>query len=282
MTEHTPALRPKPHLTITPAGSNGGYWGDLWRFRELLGFLVWRDLLVRYKQTVIGVVWTVARPLATIVAFTMVFGKLANLPSSGVPYPLLVLTGVLPWQFFSQAFSDCGNSLVANAHVISKVYFPRLIVPISTILVCLSDHLILCGFLSLVLVWFAHLPGWQIIFLPAMIILTALTAAGFGFIAASISARYRDVRHLIPFALQLGVFISPVAYATSIVPAKWLPLFALNPVVGLVDGYRWCILGTTDLIYPPSILITVAFAAATLVLGIRLFRRLEATFADVI
>ena len=170
----------------------------------------------------------------------MVFGKLANLPSSGVPYPLLVLTGVLPWQFFSQAFSDRGNSLVANAHVIGGFFpaahradFDNPGVPQRSF-----DPVRLP---ALVLVWFAHLPGWQIIFLPAMIVLTALTAAGFGFIAASISARYRDVRHLIPFALQLGVFISPVAYATSIVPVKWLPLFALNPVVGLVDGYRWCI-----------------------------------------
>ncbi len=282
MTEHTPALRPKPHLTITPAGSNGGYWGDLWRFRELLGFLVWRDLLVRYKQTVIGVVWTVARPLATIVAFTMVFGKLANLPSSGVPYPLLVLTGVLPWQFFSQAFSDCGNSLVANAHVISKVYFPRLIVPISTILVCLSDHLILCGFLSLVLVWFAHSTR-----------LADHLLAGDDRLDRTHGGRLRLHRGIDQCAVSRRAPSDPVRIAA------WRLHFAgrlrhidracqmaaavcVQPRRGLVDGYRWCILGTTDLIYPPSILITVAFAAATLVLGIRLFRRLEATFADVI
>ena len=257
------------------------YWLDVWRHRELIGFLAWRDLLVRYKQTVIGIAWTVLKPLATLLVYTVVFGQIARLPSSGLPYVLVVLTGLLPWQLFSIVFTSASECLIANAHLVAKVYFPRIIIPLSSIIVCIVDHLVSLVLVVVLLAWYGIVPGWQILLLPLITVLAALTALGVGLIAASLNAHYRDFRQLIPLALQLGVFASPVGYATGILPPKWQLLYSLNPVVGIIDSFRWCILNRTDLIFPPSVLVTIAFAVASLLYGVRIFRRYEDTFADV-
>ncbi len=271
----------KPITIITPSSQSDHYWGDVWRHRELIAFLAWRDLLVRYKQTVVGIAWTVLKPLATILVYTFVFGYIAQLPSHGVPYVLLVLTGLLPWQLFSVVFAVTSESLMSNAHLVSKVYFPRIIIPISSIAVCIVDHLVSFALIGILLVWYGVMPGLQIVLLPLVTVLAALTALGVGLIAASLNTHFRDFRQLIPLMLQLGVFVSPVAYATGILSPKWQMLFALNPVVGIIDAFRWCILGRSEMIFAPSVLVSIVFTAFTLLFGIRLFRRLEDTFADV-
>lgn len=271
----------KPITIITPSSQSDHYWGDVWRHRELIAFLAWRDLLVRYKQTVVGIAWTVLKPLTTILVYTFVFGYIAQLPSHGVPYVLLVLTGLLPWQLFSVVFAVTSESLMSNAHLVSKVYFPRIIIPISSIAVCIVDHLVSFALIGILLVWYGVMPGLQIVLLPLVTVLAALTALGVGLIAASLNTHFRDFRQLIPLMLQLGVFVSPVAYATGILSPKWQMLFALNPVVGIIDAFRWCILGRSEMIFAPSVLVSIVFTAFTLLFGIRLFRRLEDTFADV-
>jgi lipopolysaccharide transport system permease protein len=271
----------KQTTIITPGSGSGTYWQDVWRHRELIAFLAWRDLLVRYKQTVIGIAWTILKPLATMLVYTFVFGRIAQLPSHGVPYTLLVLTGLLPWQLFSIVFSVSSESLIANAHLVSKVYFPRIIIPFSSIAVCIIDHLISFVLIFAMMAWYGVPLGPQILLLPFVTVLAALTALGIGLIAAALNAHYRDFRQLIPILLQLGVFVCPVGYATSLLPEKWQFIYALNPVVGIIDAFRWCILGKTELIFPPSILVTIVFTVVTLFYGIRVFRRLESTFADV-
>ena len=271
----------KPTTLITPSSHSENYWRDVWQHRELIGFLAWRDLLVRYKQTVVGIAWTVLKPFATLLVYTFVFGIIAQLPSSGVPYVLIVLTGLLPWQLFSIVFSVVSESLVANAHLVSKVYFPRMIIPLSSIAVCIVDHLVSFVLIVALLAWYGIMPGLQIVLLPLVTMLAALTALGIGLIAGALNVRYRDLRQVIPLLLQLGAFLSPVGYATGILPPLWQLVYALNPVVGIIDAFRWCILGKTELIWPPSILVTIAFAIATLLYGVRIFRRYEDTFADV-
>jgi lipopolysaccharide transport system permease protein len=271
----------KPTIIITPNSHSQHYWLDVWRHRELVAFLAWRDLLVRYKQTVVGVAWTVLRPLATILVYTFVFGQIAQLPSNGVPYVLIVLTGLLPWQLFSVVFTVTSESLIANGHLVAKVYFPRIIIPLSSIWVCIVDHLVSFVLVGVMLAWYSVIPGWQILLLPLVTVLAAVTALGVGLIAAALNTHFRDFRQLIPLMLQLGVFVSPVGYATGILTPKWQLLYALNPVVGIIDAFRWCILDKPELIYPPSILITIVFAAVTLYYGLRIFRRYEDTFADV-
>ncbi len=271
---------PKHVTLITPDSREETYWGDLWRERELLYFLAWRDLLVRYKQTLIGVAWTVLRPLATILVYTVVFGILAQLPSHGVPYTLIVLTGLLPWQLFSLVLIVSSESLLANAQLVQKIYFPRMIIPLSSIVVCIVDHLVAFLLVFLLMAWFGVWPGPQFVLLPFVTLLAAGCAFGLGLVAAALNARYRDLRQLIPIALQIGVFICPVAYATSLISPKWQWLYALNPMVGVIDAFRWCILGKTEMIYAPSILVSVVFAAASLFVGVKVFRRNEATFSD--
>jgi lipopolysaccharide transport system permease protein len=257
------------------------YWVDFWRHRELVLFLAWRDLVVRYKQTVVGVAWTVVKPVASLIIYTFIFGRVAQLPSQGVPYVLLVLAGLMPWMLFSTIFSTVSESLIANAHLVSKVYFPRLIIPVSSIAISVVDHLVAFVLLAILMLWYGLIPGWQMIFLPFVILLAATAALGVGLIIAVFNAQFRDFRQLIPFALQLGVFISPVGYATSVIPAKWQLLFSLNPIVGVIDAFRWCVFGKVDLIYPPSILITIVFAAVMMVVGTDVFRRYESDIADV-
>lgn len=274
-------LETKPITIITSRFASETYWLDFWRHRELILFLAWRDLVARYKQTIVGVAWTILKPLASLVVYTFIFGGVAGLPSHGIPYILLVLTGLMPWQLFSTVFTAASESLVANAHLVSKVYFPRLIIPVSSVAISVIDHLVAFALMGLLMLWYGVIPGWQIVLLPFVMLLAVLASLGIGLIIAVLNAQFRDFRQLIPFAMQLGVFVSPVGYATSILPEKWRILYAFNPVVGIIDSFRWCILGERELIYPPSILFTLVFAAVTMVIGINTFRRHEADIADV-
>jgi len=269
-------------IIIINGASVRNYWQDLWNHREILFFLAWRDILIRYKQTVIGASWVLIRPLLTMLVFTIVFGRIAKLPADGIPYPLLVFTGLLPWYFFSNALSDCSNSLVSNSHLLSKVYFPRLIVPASTLLVSMVDLAISSCLLLLLMAWYGFLPDWRIIFLPVFTLFTAIVALGLGLWFAALNVRYRDFRHLVPFFLQLGVYISPVGYSTTLIPEKWRAFYYLNPMVGIIDGFRWCILGAECNIFWMGVLFSALLSILMLLLGLRYFRESEASFADVI
>lgn len=257
------------------------YWRDLWRYRELFYFLAWRDILVRYKQTVIGIAWAVIRPLLTMLVLSFIFGKLAKMDSGGVPYPILVFCGMLPWQFFATAFSESGNSLVSNAGMISKVYFPRLVVPVSSVITSFVDFLISAVLLALMMVYYGYAPGPSIFFLPLFIALAFATAFGAGLWISALMVRYRDFRYIVPFVVQFGLYISPVGFNSNVVPPEWRMLYAMNPMVGVIDGFRWAILGDSS-IYWPEFWISSALVALIIVSGIYYFRRTERTFADVI
>jgi lipopolysaccharide transport system permease protein len=268
----------KSVLVIQNGISAKAYWSDLRRHRELLFFLAWRDILVRYKQTVIGVSWVVLRPLLFMVILTVVFGRIARLPSEDVPYALLVFSGLLPWFFFSNALSECSNSLVTNSHLLSKVYFPRLIVPASTILVSAVDFLISFVVLLLLMIWYGVPPSWQFALLPALGLWVGVLAFGLGLLFSALTVRYRDFRHIVPFALQLGIYASPVAYSTNIIPEKILPFYYLNPIAGVIDAFRWISIGTAPNVYGIvyALIITVALLAS----GLVYFRSVESRFAD--
>lgn len=258
------------------------YWRDVWRYRELFWFLVWRDILVRYKQTVIGVAWSVIRPLATMIAFTVVFGLLAKLPSEGVPYPLLVFAAMLPWNFFANALSESSGSLVGNANLLSKVYFPRIIIPVSSIIVSLVDFAISLVIIAGVMLWYGYLPDWRIVTLPLFLLLAFLPVAGAGLWFSALNVKYRDFRYVVPFMLQFGLYVSPVGFASSIVPEKWRLLYALNPMVGVIDGFRWALLNGTVALYWPGLVFSTALSLALLVTGLWFFRKTERILADVI
>lgn len=269
-------------MVIEAGRTERHYWHDLWRYRELFYFLAWRDVLVRYKQTVIGVLWALIRPLIVILVFTVLFGRLAKLPSNGVPYPVLVCAAMLPWQFFSTAFSEIGISLVGNAQLVSKIYFPRLVIPASTVVVALVDFLISFLILAGLMVWYGQAPDWRIVVLPIFILVSAAAAFGTGLWVAALNVKYRDFRFLIPFIVQIGLYVSPVGFSSSVVPEKWRLLYSLNPMVGVIDGFRWSLLrGAADL-YWPGVALSIALIAILLVGGIAFFRRTERIFADVI
>lgn len=270
-------------LTIEPGRTEKNYWRDLWRYRELFYVLAWRDVSVRYKQTLIGVVWAVLRPFLTMVVFTVVFGKIAKLPAPGdVPYALMVFAGILPWQFFSSAFSEASNSLIGNANLIGKVYFPRLILPTATVVVAFVDFLVSFMILAAMMVWYQFLPGWQILLLPVFVLIACLCSLGPGLWITSLNVKYRDFRYVIPFIVQLGLYISPVGFSSSVVPDQWRLLYSLNPLVGVIDGFRWCILGGDSQIYLPGFCLSLTVTAVFLWFGIRQFRKMEKTFADLI
>ena len=258
------------------------YWRDLWRYRELFYFLAWRDLLVRYRQTVAGVAWSVIRPLVTIVVLTMVFGRLGQMPSGGVPYPMLVLCGILPWQFFASAMAESGNSLLSNSNLISKVYFPRLVVPASSIIASLVDFLIAVVLGAAIAAWYRFVPPPQILALPVFVLLCFVAAMGAGLLISAAMVRYRDLRFVVPFVAQLGLYVSPVGFASSVVPERWRVLYSLNPIVGVIDGFRWSILGREHTLFWPGLVASIAGAVALLAAGLWVFRRTERTFADVI
>jgi lipopolysaccharide transport system permease protein len=259
------------------------YWLDLWRYRELFQVLAWRDLSVRYKQTVIGVLWAVIRPFLTMLIFTIIFGRIAKLPTDGnAPYALMVSAGVLPWSFFSTGLSEASNSLINNTSLISKVYFPRLIVPIATVVVAFVDFLIsLCILLGL-MGWYQFMPDWRIICLPAFIILAFLTSAGPALWITSLNVKYRDFRYIVPFIVQFGLYVSPVGFSSAVIPEHWRFLYALNPMVGIIDGFRWCTLRGQGELQAQSLLISFSVAAFFLWFGVRQFRKVEKSFADLI
>lgn len=269
-------------IYISPKLDTSHYWRDFWYFRELLALLVWRDVLVRYKQTVIGASWAILRPLATMMVFTLVFGKIANLPSHSVPYALLVFAGLLPWLFFATTLSEAGNSITANGHIVSKVYFPRLIIPVSTLIVGLVDF-ILAGMVYLVLaVFFGHLPNWQILTLPLFLLMLCGLIMGCGLWIAALNVKYRDFRYIVPVILQLGAYLSPVGFASSIVPERWRLLYSLNPMVGIIDGFRWSLLGEEFPLNFESLIISFVITIIVLIPGVIFFRRSEGAFADAI
>jgi lipopolysaccharide transport system permease protein len=269
-------------LTIEAGKTERQYWRDLWKYRELFYFLAWRDLLVRYKQTVVGVAWSVLRPLLTMIILTLAFGRIARMPSGGVPYPLLVFCGILPWQFFSTALTECGNSLVSNSNLISKVYFPRLIVPASSVIVSLADFLISASFLVILMVWYRFLPPANIVFLPLFVILAFGASFGVGLWIAALMVEYRDFRFIVPFVVQFGILASPVGWISSQVPEKYRLLYSMNPMVGVIDGFRWCLLGGQHVLYWPATVLAAGWVLLLTFSGIWYFRRTERTFADVI
>ena len=269
-------------LILEAERTEKNYWRDLWRYRELFQVLAWRDVSVRYKQTTIGVAWALVRPFLTMVVFTIVFSKVAKLPTDGTaPYALLVFAGMLPWTFFSTALSDASGSLVNNANLISKVYFPRLIVPAATVVVALVDFLISFSMLVLMMIWYQWVPGWQILLLPVFVLLAFFASLGPSLWITALNVKYRDFRYIIPFIVQFGLYVSPVGFSSSVIPMEWRFLYSLNPVVGVVDGFRWCILGESN-IYWPGFAASLAVTVFFLWLGIKQFRSMEKRFADLI
>lgn len=258
------------------------YWRDLWRYRELFFFFTWRDLLVRYKQTVVGVSWSLIRPLLTMVVLTIVFDKLGKMPAGNVPYPLLVFCGMLPWQFFAAAISESGSSLVSNSNMISKVYFPRLVITVSSVMTTLVDFFISAIFLAALMIYFRYPPHATMLLLPFYIALMVSASFGVGLWIAALMVQYRDFRFIVPFVVQFGLYISPVGFQTGVIPMRYRLLYSLNPMVGIIDGFRWCILGPDSTVYWPGIAICVAEVAAFVSSGIWYFRKTERVFADVI
>jgi len=259
------------------------YWRDLWRYRELFFFLAWRDILVRYKQTVIGVAWAVLRPLLTMIVFTVVFGKLAKLPSEGAaPYAIMVYAAMLPWQFFANSLSEASNSLVGNANLISKVYFPRLIIPTSSVITSFVDFLISAVIMVAIMIWYQFWPSWRVVTLPLFIGVAFAAAMGVGLWLTALNVKYRDFRYIVPFIVQFGLYVSPVGFSSSIVPEQYRLLYSLNPMVSVIDGFRWAILGGELSIYLPGFLLSLGVVIFVLIYGIFYFRKTEKKFADII
>jgi len=269
-------------LVIEAGRTERHYWKDLWRYRELFYLLAWRDILVRYKQTVIGLAWALIRPFLTMIVFVFVFSKLAKLPSDGVPYPILVFAALLPWQFFANAFTEAGNSLISNAKLISKVYFPRLVVPASAVIVSFLDFLISGIILVGLMLWYGFAPDWRIFTLPLFISIAFVAAMGAGLWTAALNVKYQDVRYIIPFVVQFGLYVSPVGFSSTNVPEQWRLLYSINPMVGVIDGFRWAIVGGNTQLYWPGFLLSLFLVLVILVTGIYYFRKTEKSFADVI
>jgi lipopolysaccharide transport system permease protein len=268
-------------LVIAPGRGSRQYWLDLWRYRELLGFLAWRDIKIRYKQTVLGAAWALIQPAVTLVVFSFVFGHLAQMPAGNVPYPLLVMAGLLPWQLFANALTNAGGSLVGNAHLISKVYFPRLVVPLSALSVALVDFALVLLLYFGVALWYGSAPTWHVVFLPLFMLMALLLAFGGGLWLTALTVKYRDFRFITPFLLQVGVFVTPVGFRTDNLP-NWRGVLALNPLTGVIDGFRWCLLGG-DFHLSGDLLGRSIVAGALLVgTGLWYFRRTEKDFADII
>ncbi len=270
-------------LIIEAGRTESQYWKDLWRYRELFYFLSWRDILVRYKQTTIGIAWALIRPFLTMLVLTVVFSNVAKLPSVGnAPYPILVFAALLPWQFFSNALSECSLSLITNSNLISKVYFPRLIVPASSVIVSFVDFLISGMILVALMAWYNFVPDWRILTLPLFIVIAFAAAMGGGLWLAALNVEYRDFRYIVPFIVQFGLYVSPVGFSSARVPQQWRLLYSLNPMVGVIDGFRWAILRGESKIYWPGFTLSVGLVVLFLVSGIWYFRKMERTFADVI
>jgi len=273
----------EPVLILEPGRAEKNYWRDLWRYRELFLILAWRDISVRYKQTIIGVAWAIIRPFLTMVVFSIIFGGLARLPSDGdAPYPLLVFAAMLPWSLFATALGEASNSLIGSANLISKVYFPRLIIPTATVVTAFVDFLISFVILVGMMVYYRYAPGWNILLLPLFILLALLASLGPGLWITALNVKYRDFRYVIPFVVQFGLYVSPVGFSSSVIPQQWRLLYNLNPMVSVIDGFRWCILGGDSPLYWPGFALGLGVVAFFLWLGISRFRKMEKTFADII
>jgi lipopolysaccharide transport system permease protein len=268
---------------LEPGRTERNYWRDLWHYRELFAILAWRDVSVRYKQTVIGVAWALIRPFIATVVFTIVFGHLARLPSEGeAPYPIMVFAGLMPWLLFAGVLGDASSSLLGNATLISKVYFPRLVIPTAAAVVALVDFAINLSLLALIMAWYGFLPGRQVVFLPAFVLLAILASLGPALWITALNVKYRDFRFVVPFIIQLGLYVSPVGFPSSLVPEEWRLLYSLNPMVGVIDGFRWCLLGGYNPLYWPGFLMSLGVVAFFLWFGIRYFHATERTFADMV
>ena len=273
-----------PRLLVLEAGqTERNYWADLWHYRELFAILAWRDIAVRYKQTVIGIAWAIVRPLLTMIVFTVIFGKLAKLPSDGdVPYQILVFAGLLPWFLLSSILTEASSSLIGNANLISKVYFPRLIVPAAAGVVALVDFSVNLAILFGLMGWYGYVPNERIVFLPLFIVFAVVASLGPALLVTALNVKYRDVRYVIPFIVQFGLYVSPVGFSSEIVPDDIRVWYSLNPVVGVIDGFRWCLLGTASRLYVPGLIASIVSAGVLLIIGVSYFRRTERTFADII
>jgi lipopolysaccharide transport system permease protein len=270
-------------LIIESGRAERHYWRVLWQYRELFQVLAWRDISVRYKQTVIGAAWALIRPVLTMIVFTVVFGKLAKLPSDGTaPYALMVFAGMLPWSFFATALADASNSIISNANLISKVYFPRLIVPIAAVMVAFVDFLISFAILVALMVWYQFMPGWQILLLPVFTAIAFMASLGVGLWITTLNVKYRDFRYVIPFIVQLGLYVSPVGFSSSIIPDQWRLLYSLNPMVSVIDGFRWCLLGGESRLYLPGLGLSFGVSIFFLWLGTHQFRQMEKRFVDLL
>jgi len=270
-------------IIIEPNRRERHYWLELWQYKELFQILAWRDLSVRYKQTAIGALWALIRPVLTTLVFTVIFGRIARLPSDGsAPYALMVFAGMLPWTFLSSGIADAANSLIADTNLISKVYFPRLIVPTATIAVAFADFLISFCIMIALMVWYQFLPNWHLLLLPAFILAAVFTAMGPALLVSALNVRYRDVRYIVPFVVQFGMYISPVGFSSSVIPEQWRLFYYLNPMAGVIDGFRWCILGGQSQLYMPGLALGASVMTFFLWSGIRQFRKMEKSFADLI
>jgi lipopolysaccharide transport system permease protein len=270
-------------LVIEPGRSAANYWSDLWQYRELFAILAWRDVAVQYKQTVIGAAWAIIRPLLTMLIFTAVFGGLAGLESDGdTPYPVMVMAGMLPWFLFSTMLSNGSQSLVANRNLVSKIYFPRIIVPVASTLVAMVDFIITFVLLIILMAYYGVLPDWRIVWLPAYVLLAMASALGPALIMTALNVKYRDFRFIVPFVVQFGLYLSPVGFSSSVIPEEWRLLYSMNPMVGVIDGFRWCLLGGDVDIYLPGLWLSIGVALLLLWWGIRAFRATEKNFADLI
>jgi lipopolysaccharide transport system permease protein len=281
--EEAPA--PPEEVVIDADAPEANYWRDVWRYRELLLFLAWRDVTVQYQQTAIGVAWAVLRPLLTMIIFTVIFGRIARLDSGGVPYPILVFAGLLPWQLFANALAESSNSLIGNANLLTKVYFPRILVPAAAVLAGLADFLITFVLLVLLMAFYpGYTPNltWRLLLLPAFLALALAAALGVGLWLAALNVKYRDFRYVVPFLIQFGLYISPVGFSSALVPGHWRLAYSANPLVGVIDGFRWCLLGDNTELYLPGLGVSVALVAVLLYTAVVHFRRVERTFADVI
>jgi lipopolysaccharide transport system permease protein len=276
--------RPMTDVIIIENGRHErNYWSDIWRYRELFYVLAWRDVAVRYKQTIIGAAWAVIRPFLTMLVFTVIFSRIAKLPSDGVtPYALMVYVGTLPWTFFSTGLTDASNSMIGNSNLISKIYFPRLIVPIAAVVVAFADFLIALALLVGLMAWYRFVPSWHILFFPVFVAAGIAATVGPSLWITALNVKYRDFRIIVPFIVQLGLYVSPVGFSSSIVPEKWRLLYSLNPVVGVIDGFRWTLLGSDSQVYLPGMAVSFAVIILFMWFGVRQFRATEKSFADLI
>ena len=275
-------MKPEEKVLVIEANRTGMlYLRDFWNYRELFFTLAWRDIVVRYKQTIVGILWTILRPLATMVVFTVIFGKIAKLPSdAGVPYVLMVFGGMLPWQFISGTITTGCDALVGNAALISKVYFPRIIIPTARIIMSLVELLINAVLFALLFIWFRCAPSWNIYFLPLFLMIAVLLALGVTYFTSALNVKYRDFQYVVPFVVQLGLYISPIGFSSSVVPEKWRMLYACNPVVGIVDGIRWCLFDSPLMV--ESVICAAIISVLVFLFGIWFFRKVESGFADFI